>query len=174
MASVRSAPPIAQAGVDAPTALSAQWCIAQGLKDDAGSFTVLRSLDGANVALVSIGGDAQSVAGYRLAGASAARAAGEGSFAFFLPTEGLENPGAIAQAVVEGALLVSYAYKAREVTSRRRDRSRRHTAAARVGSRRGHPRRRARRAHRRGRQLGETSGRHSGQFAAAESSRERD
>ncbi len=83
---------VAQAGVDAPTLLSAQWCIAQGLKDDAGSFTVLRSLDGATVALVSIGGDTQSVAGYRLAGASAARAAGDGSFAFFLPTEGLEHP----------------------------------------------------------------------------------
>ena len=108
---------VAQAGVDAPTLLSAQWCIAQGLKNDAGSFTVLRSLDGANVALVSVGGDAQSVAGYRLAGASAARAAGEASFAFFLPTEGLESPGAIAQAVVEGALLVSYSYKTRDVTS---------------------------------------------------------
>ncbi len=108
---------VAQAGVDAPTLLSAQWCIAQGLKDDAGSFTVLRSLDGANVALVSVGGDVQSAAGYRLAGASAARAAGEGSFAFFLPTQGLENPGAIAQAVVEGALLVSYTYKTRDLTS---------------------------------------------------------
>jgi leucyl aminopeptidase len=110
-------PTIAQAGVDAPTSLSAQWCSAQGLKDEAGSIAVLRSLDGANVALVSIGADAQSVAAYRLAGASAARAAGEGSIAFFLPTEVLEYPGAIAQAVVEGAVLVSYTYKTSEATS---------------------------------------------------------
>jgi leucyl aminopeptidase len=110
-------PTAAQAGVDAPTSLSALWCSAQGLKDEAGSIAVLRSLDGANVALVSIGADVQSVAAYRLAGASAARAAGEGSLSFFLPTQGLERPGAIAQAVVEGAVLVSYTYKTSEPTS---------------------------------------------------------
>ncbi|MGC2168595.1 MAG: hypothetical protein WA580_05780, partial [Acidimicrobiales bacterium] len=110
-------PTVARAGVDSPTSLSAQWCSAQGLKDEAGSIAVLRSLDGANVALVSIGADAQCAASYRLAGASAARAAGEGSFAFFLPTEGLEHPGAIAQAVVEGAVLVSHTYKTSEATS---------------------------------------------------------
>jgi leucyl aminopeptidase len=72
---------------------------------------VLRSVHGANVALVSVGADDQSATNYRLAGAAAARAAGEGSLAFFLPTHGLSNAGAVAQAVAEGALLASYNFK---------------------------------------------------------------
>jgi len=49
---------------------------------------------------------------YRVAGAAAVRLAGESSVAFLLPTDGLDEPGDVAQALVEGALLGSYAFKA--------------------------------------------------------------
>ncbi len=104
------APALVQAGLDLPTRLSAEWCAAQGL-GGAGSVVVLRSLDAATVILVSIGADEQSVGGYRLAGAGAARAAGNTSLAVFVPTEGVADPAAVAQALVEGALLASYDYK---------------------------------------------------------------
>jgi leucyl aminopeptidase len=102
---------IIQSGVDVPASLSVEWCRQQGLKNEAGSLVVLRSLHHATIALVSLGDDDQSTASYRLAGAAGARAAGDGSFAFFLPTEGLADPAAVAQSVVEGALLSSYAFK---------------------------------------------------------------
>jgi Cytosol aminopeptidase family, N-terminal domain len=75
---------IVQSGVSVPGSLSVDWCRQQGLKGDVGSAVVLRSLNGANIVLVSLGAD-QSTTNYRLAGAAAARAAGEGSFAFLLP-----------------------------------------------------------------------------------------
>jgi leucyl aminopeptidase len=105
---------IVHSGVDVPTSLSVEWCRQQGLKGDAGSVVVLRSIDSASIILVSLGGDVQSTTSYRLAGAAAARAAGEGSFAFFLATEGLEEPAGVAQSIVEGALLATYSYKDRE------------------------------------------------------------
>jgi leucyl aminopeptidase len=101
---------IVQSGVSVPGSLSVDWCRQQGLKGDVGSAVVLRSLNGANIVLVSLGAD-QSTTNYRLAGAAAARAAGEGSFAFLLPTEGLADPADVAQSIVEGALLSSYTYK---------------------------------------------------------------
>jgi leucyl aminopeptidase len=105
---------IIQSGVSVPTSLSADWCRQQGLKSDAGSVVVLRSINGANVVLVSLGGDDQSSTSYRLAGAAAARAAGEGPLAFFLATEGLADPANVAQSIVEGALLASYTFKNRD------------------------------------------------------------
>ena len=48
----------------------------------------------------------------RLAGAAAVRLAGDSSVAFLLPTDGLDEPGDVAQALVERALLASYSYKA--------------------------------------------------------------
>src|SRR6202041_3629045 len=56
-------------------------------------------------------------ANFRPAGAAAARAAGEGSLAFFLATGGLTNPADVAQSIVEGALLASYNYKYRSSTT---------------------------------------------------------
>ncbi|HEY1824907.1 MAG TPA: leucyl aminopeptidase family protein [Acidimicrobiales bacterium] len=108
---------LVQAGIDLPTSLSAEWCSAQGLSASAGSFVLLRSLDAANIALVSIGEDDQSVAGYRLAGASAVRAASDGSLAFFVPTDGMAEPAGIAQALVEGVSLAAYDYKKPEVSA---------------------------------------------------------
>ncbi len=103
---------IVQSDVRVPTSLSAEWCHQQGLKGDAGSFTLLRSMNGANIVLVSLG-EGESTAAYRLAGAAAARAAGDGSIAFFLATGGLADPCDVAQSIVEGALLASYNYKYR-------------------------------------------------------------
>ena len=80
---------------------------------DAGSTAVLRSFEGPNVALVSLGSGVQAE-DYRLAGAGAARASGDGAVAFLLPTEGLEDPAWIAQSLTEGALLASYDYKRTE------------------------------------------------------------
>jgi leucyl aminopeptidase len=98
-------------GVDLPTTLSEEWCRLQGLKGEPGSIVVLRALQGANVALVSVGAEDQSTSSYRLAGAGVARAAGDGSIAFLLPTEEAHAPGDLAQAFVEGVLLAAYTYK---------------------------------------------------------------
>jgi leucyl aminopeptidase len=105
---------IVQSGINVPTSLSVVWCRQQGLKSDPGSMVVLRSMTGANIVLVSLGGDDQATTGYRLAGAAAARAAGEGSLAFFIATEGLADPANVAQSIVEGALLASYTFKNRD------------------------------------------------------------
>ncbi len=102
-------------GVELPSTLSAEWCSLQGLKGESGSIVVLRALQGANVALVSVGSDGESTNGFRLAGAAVARAAGDGSIAFLLPTEDSAAAGDLAQAFVEGALLAAYTYKPREV-----------------------------------------------------------
>jgi leucyl aminopeptidase len=107
---------IVQSGVNVPPSLSADWCRQQGLKGEAGSAVVLRSMDRANIVLVSLG-DTPSSTSYRLAGAAAARAAGEGSLAFFLATEGLADPANVAQSIVEGALLASYSFKNRASSS---------------------------------------------------------
>ena len=63
-----------------------------------------------------------SLEAYRLAGAAAARCAGDESVAFFLPTDGIDDPLDAAQALVTGALLASYKYKADDAatTLRRR------------------------------------------------------
>jgi leucyl aminopeptidase len=103
---------IVRSGVSVPTSLSADWCRQQGLKNDAGSSTLLRSINGANIVLVSLG-DSASTTNYRLAGAAAARAAGDGSLGFFLATGGLTDPADVAQSIVEGALLASYNFKNR-------------------------------------------------------------
>ncbi len=97
-------------GVELPTTLSEEWLRRQGLKAEPGSVVVLRSLHGTNVALVSVGDDERTDS-YRLAGAGVVRAAGDGSVAFLLPTEGVQAPGDLAQAFVEGALLAAYSYK---------------------------------------------------------------
>ncbi|HEY5104032.1 MAG TPA: leucyl aminopeptidase family protein [Acidimicrobiales bacterium] len=98
-------------GVDIPRTLSSGWCKQQGLKDEAGSSVVLRSLAGSNVALISLGSNASNTENLRLAGAAALRAAGESSIAVLLATEEFDDPAGAAQAFVEGALLASYSFK---------------------------------------------------------------
>jgi leucyl aminopeptidase len=98
-------------GQSIPRTLSKEWCAKQGLKPEAGSLTVLRSLKDTNVAFVSLGSSYNSLEGYRLAGAAAARCANDESVAFYLPTDGLDDPLDAAQALVTGALLASYNYK---------------------------------------------------------------
>ena len=91
--------------------LTRAWCAAQGLKEEIGSFTVLRSLEGPSVVLVAAGATLNDLENYRRAGAAAVAGAGERDVAFFLATDGLERSDDVAQALVEGALLASYRYQ---------------------------------------------------------------
>ena len=100
-----------------PRSFSAEWCAQQGLKAEPGSATVVRSFAGLNVALITVGPTLNVLEHYRLAGAAAVRCAGDTSVAFLLPTDGLDDPGAVTQALVEGALLSAYRYKAGETSS---------------------------------------------------------
>ncbi|HEY5265929.1 MAG TPA: leucyl aminopeptidase family protein [Acidimicrobiales bacterium] len=108
---ISAAAPSNLGGVDIPRTLSASWCKQQGLKDEAGSSVVLRSITGPNVALISLGSGASNAESLRLGGAGAFRAAGEGSIAVLLATNELGDPAGAAQAFVEGALLASYNFK---------------------------------------------------------------
>jgi len=111
---ISDAIPASLGGVDIPRTLDSAWCKQQGLKDEAGSFVVLRSFAGPNVALISLGSDASRAEYVRLAGAGAIRAAGEGSIAVLLATSELSDPARAAQALVEGALLASYNFKSND------------------------------------------------------------
>jgi leucyl aminopeptidase len=91
-------------------ALSSEWCRAHGLNETAGSSVVLRQLEGPMVVLVVAGATLNDLESYRRAGAAAVVAAGDVDVAFFLPTDGVDDPAALAQALVEGALLASYHY----------------------------------------------------------------
>jgi leucyl aminopeptidase len=94
-----------------PRTLAKEWCTKQGFKSEAGSVTVLRTLNDTNVAFVSLGSSYNSLEGYRLAGAAATKCANDETVAFFLPTECIDDPLDAAQALVTGALLASYKYK---------------------------------------------------------------
>ncbi len=109
---VAASVPAVIGGHSLPRRFSAAWCAQQGLKERPGGSTVVRSFAGLNVALVSLGPTLNDPDAYRLAGASAARAGGGGDVAVLLPTDGLDDPAALAQALVEGALLSSYRFKA--------------------------------------------------------------
>ena len=102
-------------GIKVPRSFSKEWCERQGLEDAPGSVVVLRSWDGPNLALVSLGANDQVTDHYRLGGAGVARAAGDSSIAFLLPATDLKDPRGAAQALVEGALLASYRFKDRDV-----------------------------------------------------------
>ncbi len=106
--------PLTIGGQSIPRNLSKEWCTKQGLKPDAGSVAVLRSLKDTNVVFVSLGSTYNSLEAYRLAGAASVRAGGDGSVAFFLPTDGIDDPLDAAQALVTGALLATYSYKAND------------------------------------------------------------
>jgi leucyl aminopeptidase len=103
--------PASLGGQSIPRNLSKEWCTSQGLKPDAGSVVVLRSLKDTNVAFVSLGSTYNSLESYRLAGAAAASCANGASVAFYLPTDGIDDPRDAAQALVTGALLSAYTYR---------------------------------------------------------------
>jgi leucyl aminopeptidase len=108
---ISNAVPQTLGGLEIPRTLTQEWCARQGLKDEAGSAVVLRSLQSSNVAFVSLGSSDQDANAYRLAGAGVLRATGEGTIAFLLPTDGLHDPSGVAQALGEGALLAAYSFK---------------------------------------------------------------
>jgi leucyl aminopeptidase len=110
---ISNAIPASVGGLDVPRTLSKEWNVRQGLKGEAGSAIVLRSLRETNVIFVSLGTSDQLPQNYRLAGAGAARAAGETPVAFLVPTEGVQNPSGVAQALTEGAVLSGYNFKDR-------------------------------------------------------------
>ena len=116
-ATIAESVPTTLGGQVIPRFLTKEWCTQQGLKGELGSAIVLRSLKGTNVALVSLGVATPSLEAYRLAGAAAVRSAGDGSVAFFLPTDDLGDPRGSAQALVEGALLSSYSYKGNDAAT---------------------------------------------------------
>jgi len=106
--------PLALADHTLPRTFSKQWCEQQGLKEEPGSAAVIRSFDGSSVALISLDSTYNKLEHYRLAGAAAVRVARDTNVAFFLPTDGIEEPGEAAQALVEGALLCAYRFKKKD------------------------------------------------------------
>jgi len=111
VAVVAQSVPTTLGGQHVPRSFSKEWCTQQGLKAEPGSCVVLRAFEQSNVVLVSLGSSYNKLENYRLAGAAAVRNSGEGSVAFFVPTDGIEQPRDATQALVEGALLASYDYK---------------------------------------------------------------
>ena len=111
VANISDAIPNTIAGVTIPRTLTKQWCSQQGLNDQPGTTVVLRSLQGPNVAFISVGSSSTCVENYRLAGAGALRCSGDGSIAVLLPTQDDDDAAHAAQALVEGALLASYSFK---------------------------------------------------------------
>ena len=89
----------------------AAWCRRQGLREQPGASVTLVTATGRRVVLVVVGSTRTDLDHYRLAGAAAVRGAQDDDVAFFLPAGGLERPGDVAQAIVEGALLASYRYR---------------------------------------------------------------
>jgi leucyl aminopeptidase len=106
--------PLALADHTLPRTFSKEWCEQQGLKEEPGSAAVIRSFDGSSVALISLDSTYNKLEHYRLAGAAAVRVARDTNVAFFLPTDGIEEPGEAAQALVEGALLCAYRFKKKD------------------------------------------------------------
>lgn len=111
LAVVAESVPLNLAGQKLPRSFSKEWCAQQGLKEEPGSSVLVGSFSGSRVLLVSLGSSYNRLESYRLCGAAAATVAAAESVAFFLPTDGIEDPRGAARALVEGALLASYNYK---------------------------------------------------------------
>ncbi len=105
--------PLNLAGQKFPRSFSKEWCAQQGLKEEPGSSVLVPSFSDSSVLLVSLGASYNRLENYRLCGAAAVRQAPKSSVAFFLPTNGIEDPRGAARALVEGALLASYTFKDR-------------------------------------------------------------
>ena len=99
------------AGLALTHTLGEEWCRVHGLTAKPGSTVTLRSIDGPSIVLLSVGAGATNLDNYRLAGAALIREAGSNTAAFLLPADTSGNPGEVAQAFSEGALLSSYSYK---------------------------------------------------------------
>lgn len=106
--------PLALAEHTLPRTFSKEWCDQHGLKEEPGSAVVIRAFDGSSVALISLDSTYNKLEHYRLAGAAAVRVSRDTDAAFFLPTDGIEEPGDAAQALVEGAMLSAYRFKKNE------------------------------------------------------------
>lgn len=102
--------PLRLGGLTIPRSFSKEWCAQQGLREVPGSTVVLRSFSASSLALITVGSTLNDLEHYRLAGAAAVQSAGDGNVAFLLPTDGLDEPGDVSQALVEGALLAAYRY----------------------------------------------------------------
>ena len=108
---VAEAIPSVLAGHALARVLDGEWCAARGLDATPGSALVWAGPEGPTLLLVSLGSSYNHPENFRLAGASAAQRAVGARVVFLLPTDGIEFPDDAAQALVEGALLASYAYK---------------------------------------------------------------
>lgn len=109
--------PTELAGFDIPRRLGAGWLKTNGLSDKPGTSTVLRSTGQVSVILVSVGKDLHNLESWRLVGASVMRVAGAEAVHLLLPLDLIGDARACTQALVEGAALSSYDYKAPEKES---------------------------------------------------------
>jgi len=110
-AAIAASVPTASGALHVPHELSAEWCAAHSLSAP-GTSAVVGGVDGQSFLLISIGDSYTNVDAFRRYGAAGARLAGNSSVAFFVPTEAVDDLGTAAHAIVEGALLASYDYKA--------------------------------------------------------------
>ncbi len=91
-----------------------ETCRRHGLSETAGSTLTWASPGRSTVVLVSVGAEAADLDRWRRAGAAALRLAGTEDLCAVLPVDGLEHPGDVAAALVEGALLASYQFRERD------------------------------------------------------------
>jgi leucyl aminopeptidase len=108
---IAEAIPAHLAGHDLSRTLSATWCSSRGLNATAGSALTRASFDGPTLLFVSVGATYNHADNFRVAGATAVQRGEGDAIVFLLPTEAIERPDEVAQALVEGALLASYEYK---------------------------------------------------------------
>jgi leucyl aminopeptidase len=100
-----------------PRSFSKEWCVQHGLREEPGSATLVSPFDGASIALISLDSTYNKLEHYRLAGAAAVRVSRDTDLAFYLPTDGIEEPGDAAAALVEGAILSAYKYRGDDVAA---------------------------------------------------------
>ena len=111
LAVVADSVPLSLAGQQIPRSFSKEWCLQRGLKEAPGSAVLVGSFTDARVLLVSLGSSYNQLESFRLCGAASVRHAASANVAFFLPTDGIEDPRGATRALVEGALLASYSFK---------------------------------------------------------------
>ncbi len=114
VAGVSAIIPTELAGFDIPRRFGAEWLKSNGVSDKAGSATVLRSTSGISIILVSVGQDFNNYESWRLVGSAVMRIAGAEAVNLLFPLDVISQASGCAQAVVEGAALSVYDYKAPE------------------------------------------------------------
>jgi len=110
--SVATGVPASVNGITLPTEISSEWCEYQGLRAKLGSAVTFRNVDRTSVTLVVTNGDSTSLEQWRQIGAVVARATPKVPTAVLLSISPTGPVTTIAQALVEGATLASYSYKA--------------------------------------------------------------